>query len=617
MLKISPILRLYRSNSSSIIQRCTQIQMISTRNLTSGDNHHDYLSPYVQLPYSYAFGRSQGNVIYKTLGQLMDERAEKDSGRPFIVSHHENIKKYFGEFYEEINHLVMAMHDHLNIRRGDVVGIWSSNVYDWIVIQYACLRLGAILCTANPFYQSHELDYAIRKGEMKALFMPGKQSKQNEVNDFFKIIRETLRNKSENEELPLHLKNIITIDGERYDENDFPSNLQIKTFELYKLKQYKAELDRSIIEAVLPDDPAKIVFTSGTTGRPKGACLSHFTLANNVSLIMRQFEINGEANCCLPLPFFHSFAGVLGNLMPLAFPESQIVIPFLKYNLRDFVECIQKHNVTFLFATPTLAIDLFNYVSRKNHQLPTLKAVLAGGAAVPEETVYQFKATVPSCTDFRIGYGATETGPGLSGNRTDSSDVDKAQTVGQPIDFVEVKIVNPETKHLVKIGETGELHTRGHHVMISYWKEPEKTAKVLQNGWYNTEDLATMDERGYIKIVGRTKEMVIVGGENVYPREIEEVLHMLPSIEIASVVGVPDERRGEELCAWIKYREGVPEQSHEELQEFCKQKLAYFKVPKYFLTVDDFPMTPTRKQQKYLMRDISVEKLKLKKSTKK
>ncbi|XP_027204187.2 LOW QUALITY PROTEIN: putative acyl-CoA synthetase YngI [Dermatophagoides pteronyssinus] len=608
MIKISPIISLYRFNSS-IVQRCRPKQIIS-RHLSTKD--HSYLSPYVQLPYSYAFGRSEGNVIYKTLGQLMDERAEKDSGRPFIVSHHENLKKYYGDFYEEINHLAMAMHDILGIKRGDVVGIWSGNVYDWIVIQYACLRLGAILCTANPFYQSFELDYAIRKGEMKALFMPGKQSRQDYVNNYAKIIRETLSNKFENEGLPLYLKNIISIDGERYEENDFPSILQIKTFELNKLKQFKKEMDRSLIEAVMPDDPAKIVFTSGTTGKPKGACLSHFTLANNVSIVMKQFDVIGEANCCLPLPFFHSFAGVLGNLMPLAFPESQIVIPFLKYNLREFVESIQKHNVSFLFATPTLAIDLFNYVARKNYQLPTLKAVLAGGAAVPEETVYQFKATIPSCTDFRIGYGATETGPGLTGNRVDTSDADKAQTVGQPLDFIEVKIVDQTTNKLVKIGETGEIHTRGHNVMIGYWKEPEKTAKVLQNGWYNTEDLGTMDERGYIKIVGRSKELIIVGGENVYPREIEEVLHMLPSIEIASVVGVPDERRGEELCAWIKYRENVPQESHEQIREFCKGKLAYFKVPKYFLTVDDFPMTPTRKHQKFIMQKMSIEKLKLK-----
>lgn len=588
----------------------TTKRLLNLSSVNYADKFSPLLPPFVEKPYSYAIGRSTTPLRYKTIGQLFDERLESEDGKPTIISHYEGIKKNFTDLHNDVSNLAKSLHEHLHLKRGDVVGLWYCNSYDWILVQYACARLGLILCTLNPYYQVNELNYALRKADIKALFMPGKNSKQEIINKFSKIINLTLNTKDEDPTLALKLENIISLDGDMIEPSDLPSNRKIKCFHLDKLRQTKGELDSSIIKQVSPDDPALIVYTSGTTGKPKGACLSHFSITNNVRICATRIQISNDSILCLPLPFFHVFAGLLGNLCIL-FNRAQIVIPCLKYNVGQVAEAINVNKVTHMYATPTLAMDLLNYLRNKDIKTPTLKGIFAGGASVPVEIVHQILEYIPSCEYVRIGYGATESGPAATICTPDCSLQESSETVGSPQDYIEVKLVDPQTKNVVKLGETGELHTRGAHIMLGYWKEKEKTESVLDSaGWYNTEDLAVMNEKGLIKIIGRTKEMIIVGGENVYPTEVEEFLYMHPAIETVHVIGIPDARRGEEVCAWVRLHKNS-KLTEDELKDFCKDKITYFKIPKYVLFVDEFPLTPTGKAQKFLMRQMTIEKLKL------
>ncbi|KAI2798943.1 Acyl-CoA synthetase member 2 mitochondrial [Blomia tropicalis] len=613
--------QLYRKSllpSINIIKNGSKLT-IGIRQICSTTTKYDHVKPFVSKPYSYAFGRSEDNLVYKTAANLLEERSASETGRPMLISHHEGIKRTFSEINDDVNRIAKAMHEDLGLKHGDVVGLWSCNTYNWICIQYACSKLGVVLCTINPYYQIKELDYVLRKADIKALFMPGKDSEQRVVNNFAKIIGQTLKdddvNRGDQEEIIL--KHIISIDGSPYEQSDLPSKQPIQSHTLDKLKQRTGLLDKSITELITPDDPAIIMFTSGTTGKPKGAYLSHFTIVNDAILTSKSMgSANDMMSCCVPLPFFHSFAGVLGNITMAALPN-QVVIPCMKYDVAQVVDSMKVNDVTHILATPTLAIDLLDYIKKNNVQLPKLKSLLAGGASVPIETAQQFVKTVPSCVDFRIGYGATETGPCATTCQMHHTFEQRTETVGTPLDFVEVKIVDPETNSVVPLGQCGEILTRGFHVMLGYWKDPVKTKEVLDSaGWYNTGDLGTMDEDGFLKIVGRTKEMIIVGGENVYPRELEEILHTHPAISDVHVIGIPDPRKGEEVCAWVRLHDpSKPNVTEDELKKFCSEQMAYFKVPKHFLFVDSFPITTTGKAQKFIMREITCKKLNLKENS--
>ncbi len=412
-----------------------------------------------------------------------------------------------------------------------------------ITIQYACARVGVILCTINPYYQTGELMYALKKGDVKALFMPGSSSPQEVVNKFGKVLADGLEHdktiKVAEGEDQLLLEHIITMDGEAYSSLPL-TKLPLKVHRLDKLKTGKssADLDASITGLVSPDDPAIIMYTSGTTGKAKGAFLSHFTMLNNARLANIGFKREyDEISYCVPLPFFHSFAASFGCIA-MTVSDFKLVTPCLRYNTAQVVEAVQKHRTTHITVTPTLAIDLMNYVKRTGSgaEMPSLKCVRSGGAPMPIEVVKQFLNTVPSVTDFRIGYGSTELGPASTHSRSWYTLEQRIDTVGTPCDFVEIKIVDPVTRKITKLGEPGEICSRGYNNMIGYWKDPVKTAEVLdQAGWYYTGDLGTLNENGFLKVVGRTKEMIIVGGENVYPREIEELLHRFPGVGTASV----------------------------------------------------------------------------------
>ncbi|KAI2798061.1 Acyl-CoA synthetase member 2 mitochondrial [Blomia tropicalis] len=589
------------------------IRTVTNRPLVNPLNYNNEPTVYVEKPFSYSYGRSKYELIYKTLGDILDEQIENDSGKPIVISHHEGIQRTFTQMGEDVNRIMNAMVQDLGLVHGDVIGLWSCNTYDWIAIQLACARLGVILCTINPYYLSSELEYALRRADIKALFMPGSKSIQEQVNKYGKVIGKTLQSEDEAQIEPIQLRHIIAIDGEAYSDDILGNRRdKIQIHSLSKLKQNNStDIDRSLTKLVQPDDPSMIMFTSGTTGKPKGAYLSQFAMINNSRLSARSFADKTDQlpTVVCPLPFFHAFAATVCCLSMTIRPI-QLVIPYLRHNIKQMVEAINEHNCTHLAATPTLIIDMLDHIRKNRIEVPSLQTVMAGGASMPVETVHQFVKAVPSVTNFRIGYGATELGPVSTGSRPWYTFEQRTETIGTPIDFVEIKLINPETKRIVRLGETGEILSRGFNNMIGYWKEPEKTNEAIDHaGWYSTGDLGVMDEEGFVKIIGRTKELIIVGGENVYPREIEELLHTHPSIMDAHVIGVPDPRKGEEVCAWIKLSSPDTKLTEDELKDFCKDKLSYFKIPKYFLFVDSFPTTSVGKAKKYVMREITIKKL--------
>ncbi|KAI1301332.1 Medium-chain acyl-CoA ligase ACSF2, mitochondrial [Halotydeus destructor] len=579
------------------------VRLIATSRCSCSENSQENIPAHVQLPYSYAFGRSQRTLNYETLSDVLEHQSQTNGSKVALVSHHEHRTVTFSELSDNVNQVVRVLL-HLGVKHGDVIALWSCNTYRYSSVQFACARLGAILCTLNPVYKVKELDYALRKSRAKVLFMPGKNSEQNPMNNYHEIIH----NQQLHESLSSSsLEHIIYLDDEAPNK--------IGKFDSHSLPELQSAQSSGPVDChVDPSDPAMIMFTSGTTGNPKGACLSHFTLVNNARLTGEKMGFLGcsDTVVCSPLPLFHAMANVMAGIVSVVF-GSTMVLNGMKFTPRSVVESIVKNNCTHVLMTPTMIIDMLNYIEKHNVKLTSLEGILAGGAQVPVDVAARASKVIPSLEDVRIGYGATELGPVVSACEKDSSAAKKLETVGTPLDFVEVKLINPSDGKLVKIGEHGELLARGHNVMLGYWEDEVKTREAIDKaGWYHTGDMATMDEEGYIKIVGRTKEMIIRGGENIYPKEVEEFLHEHPEILCAFVVGVPDERMGEECCAWVQLRNPETKLTQEDVKSFLKDRISYFKIPKYVLFVEDFPLTSTGKAQKFIMREKSCEILGLK-----
>ncbi|CAG2102903.1 unnamed protein product [Medioppia subpectinata] len=432
------------------------------------------------------------------------------------------------------------------------------------------------------------------------LFMPGSDSKQGAVNNFAKVFDQVLSESNKQNGDKLLIEKVIIMDGDKYKLDNL-NKLNIPEYLLSDLIANDGIIEQNVLDEVTSDDPAIIMFTSGTTGKPKGAYLTHFTLGNNALIVANSYDLDhDEKSLCLPLPFFHTF-GLLGNLGMCATPY-KLVIPNCKYNVKQMVESMARNECSYLYGTPTMIIDTVNYLESNKLKLPSLRGLIAGGSPMPKEVAYRVQKVIPSCTDVRVAWGATEAGCSGSLSRQSDSLYNRIETVGRPIDHMETKIVNQATRQITKIGEPGEIESRGHNQMIGYWRNPKSTHDAIDASGC---DLAVMTEEGFIKIIGRTKEMIIRGGENIYPREVEELLHSHPAIRDAYVCGVPDDRMGEELCAWIQVKDAAVKPTESEVKEFCKQKIAHFKVPRYVLFVDSFPLTPAGKVKKFVMREES------------
>ena len=531
---------------------------------------------------SYASGVSSVPLIGETIGDNLRRTARRVPQRDALVSCEQGLRWTYAEFDAAVDRLATGLLAR-GVRKGDRVGLWSPNRWEWVLTQYATARIGAVLVNVNPAYRTHELAYALRQSGTSLLFA----ARSFKTSDYAAMVAQVRGELS-------GLREVVFFD-------DDPA------WEELIATPADAEAVAARAAALSFDDPIDIQYTSGTTGAPKGATLSHHNLLNNGFFVGELIDYSEQDRICLPVPFYHCFGMVMGNLAATSHGAC-MVIPAAGFDPAATLRAVAQERCTSLYGVPTMFIAELADPSFADHDLSSLRTGIMAGSPCPIEVMKQVIEKM-HMREVSICYGMTETSPVSTQTRTDDPLELRVGSVGRVGPHVEVKVVDPETGLVVERGRTGELCTRGYSVMLGYWGEPEKTAEAIDAaGWMHTGDLATMDDGGYVAIVGRIKDMVIRGGENVYPRELEELLHLHEDVLDVQVVGIPDEKYGEELCAWIRLREGA-ELETEQVRAFCRERVAHYKVPRYVLFVDEFPMTVTGKVQKYKMREATIERL--------
>lgn len=579
--------------------------------------------PHVDETLSYVYGRSTKELKYCTLAPMIEAMSKREPHSTAVVVYDEGVNKSFKELDADINRLVNGMVKNLNLKRGDKVGVFSYNTYQFLLIQLACNKLGIIFNPINPSYKSHEFTYVMGKADVKALFTPGKNSKQSSLNDHWAVVCDESLAKLQSDGMMTNLEKLVILDGD-FDENE----LRLANMEICRWRGVFAnssELDADVqkrISEVSSDDIFGIYYTSGTTGFPKGAAITQFNVINNTALSCeRVFNQRGPSfkamrpNVCLPIPLFHEFAGVLGVIQPFI-DGGSVVLPGLRYNIQSVIESITRFKCNAIFLTPTILIDILGYVERNKLTNFPLRSILVAGSPVMSELVHKTHKILPDLEELRIGYGSSENGV-IASIQTSQEPVEtRPYTVGPPLDFTEIKIADTNTGETTLLGQSGEVQTRGFNTMLCYYKDPDKTSEVITSSrWYKTGDLGIIDKNGSLQIVGRIKDLIIKGGENIYPKEVETVLHEHKAIEDAHVIGVPDKRFGEEVCVWVKLKKSKGSTSEDEIRkdiiDFCKKRLTYFKVPKHVIIVEEFPMTPVKKIKKFEMRAQTIKMLNL------
>ena len=554
---------------------------------------------------SYASGASDRPLLGNTIGQVFDNIANKFPDREALISVHQNTRFTYAELAIKVNELAKAFIS-AGLKKGDRVGIWSSNNAEWLLTQYAAAKAGVILVTINPAYRSHELEYVLGQSGCKGLVFQN-QFKTSDyeamICEIMPEIKDALQGKLKSNKF----KNLTTVIS--------MTSSEIKG--IYNWKDF-ITLGKGIDDRKLQDrtdnqdidDAINIQYTSGTTGFPKGATLSHHNILNNGYFTGVTMNFTEKDRLVVPVPLYHCFGMVLANLACLTHGACAIY-PSEGFEPDAALKAVQDEKATALYGVPTMFIAELALPDFEEYNLKTLRTGLMAGSPCPIETMKQV-VELMHMKDVEIAYGMTETSPVSFQTKIDSPMEKRVSTVGSVHPHVQVKIIDSESGKTCPVGETGELCTRGYSVMLGYWENPEGTANAIDsNGWMHTGDSAVMDEDGYVNIVGRIKDMIVRGGENVYPVEIEDYLMAHEDIEAVQVTGVPDPKYGEEIIAWISLKEGK-KPSEEDIKEFCKGKIAHYKVPRYIRFGDDFPMTVTGKVQKYKMREISIEELGLK-----
>ncbi|WP_277676023.1 AMP-binding protein [Saccharopolyspora rectivirgula] len=529
---------------------------------------------------SYASGVSDVPLLGDTIGVNLDRTAARFPDREALVECATGRRWTYREFVAEVDKLAIGLLE-AGIGKGDRVGIWSPNRAEWTFIQYATAKIGAILVNINPAYREHELEFALNQSGVKMLV----SAEKFKTSDY-----------------------VGMIDNVRSRCPQLERVLVLGTPEWTALFDNSGDRDRlSEVQAQLSaDDPINIQYTSGTTGFPKGATLSHHNILNNGFFVGERCRYTEQDRVCIPVPFYHCFGMVMGNLACTSHGAT-MVIPSEGFDPAAALAAVSAERCTSLYGVPTMFIAELALPDFDDYDLSSLRTCIMAGSPCPAEVMKQVIDRM-GMTEVTICYGMTETSPVSTQTRADDSPERRVSTVGKVGPHLEVKIIDPETGLTVPRNTPGELCTRGYSVMLGYWNQPDKTAEVIdQARWMHTGDLAVMDEEGYVSITGRIKDMVIRGGENIYPREIEEFLYTHPDILDAQVIGVPDERYGEELMAWVRLREGAPPMTAESLREFCTGKLAHYKIPRYVHVVDEFPMTVTGKVRKVEMREMAKE----------
>ncbi|WP_426481839.1 AMP-binding protein [Chryseobacterium sp. R2ACT005] len=535
------------------------------------------------MPLSYVYGTSEVPLLGQTIGANLKSTVEKYPHQEALVCVHQNYRATYQEFYNQTTAVAKALL-LLGAKSGDRIGIWSSNRYEWVLLQYATARIGTILVNINPAYRTHELTYVLNQSEVRFIFssLSYKSSNYKEMVEYAKEVCPTLEHEI------------------FFDENweAFVNNGQ----------DISDEVLHSFEEHVQFDDPVNIQYTSGTTGFPKGVTLSHHNILNNGYFIGIRLKYTEKDRVCIPVPFYHCFGMVIGNICCTAHGAC-MVIPNDSFDPEITLKAVSDEKCTSLYGVPTMFIAELAVKDFNTYDFSSLRTGVMAGSVCPPEIMKKVESLM-NIKEMSICYGMTETSPVSTQTLIGTPLEKQVSTVGTVQDHLEIKIVD-ENGRTLKRGEHGELCTRGYSVMLKYWNDPENTKKVLDDArWMHTGDMAVMDKDGYITISGRIKDLIIRGGENISPKEIEDFLYTYTNILDVQIIGVPSERFGEEVMAWVKVRKGFTI-TEEELQEYCKGRIAHYKVPKYWKFVDEFPMTISGKIRKVEMREISMKELEL------
>ncbi len=553
---------------------------------------------------SYAHGVSAEPLIGKTIGHFFDEIVSRYPEREAVVVVHQEVRWTYRQLRGAVDECARALLA-IGLRPGDRVGIWSPNRAEWLVTQLATAKMGAILVNINPAYRLHELAYALNQSGCKLLITADQFKKSNFREMLYALapeLKESLPGRLHAQQLP-GLRTVVCL-------SEAPGAGMYSWAQLLSRAGEVAPDDLQRIQDGLDfDDPINIQYTSGTTGRPKGATLSHHNILNNAFFVAEIMHLSERDRLIVPVPLYHCFGMVLGNLGALTHGAA-IIYPSEGFEAGAVLRAVHQERATALYGVPTMFIAELEHADFADYDFSSLRTGIMAGASCPVEVMKKVKTRL-HMTEVQIAYGMTETSPVSTQTRMGAPLAKQVGSVGQVHPHLEIKIIDPETGRLLPRGEKGELCTRGYSVMLGYWNNPEKTREAIDEaGWMHSGDLATMDGEGYVNIVGRIKDMIIRGGENIYPREIEEFLFTHPKISEVQVIGVPDEKYGEEVMAWIKLHEGETA-TEEEIVEFCRGKIAHFKIPRYYKFTDDFPMTVTGKIRKVEMRRKSIEELNL------
>ncbi len=536
-----------------------------------------------QIESSYASGASSVSLLGETIGANLERTVARFGDRDALVSVHQNLRYTYNEFNEQVDLVARGLLSY-GLQVGDRLGIWSPNCAEWTFVQYATAKIGVVLVNINPAYRTHELSYVLNQSGCRVLVA----ATAFKTSDYVAMV-ESVRPQVHG------LERTIFLDSDDWEALLAAAHLT------------PPETLSSTMGTLQFDDPINIQYTSGTTGFPKGATLSHHNILNNGYFVGEGVKYTEHDRICIPVPLYHCFGMVMGNLGATTHGAC-MVYPDAAFDPIATLKAVQDERCTSLYGVPTMFIAELAVANFEQYDLSHLRTGIMAGSPCPVEVMKQVQQRM-GAEEMGICYGMTETSPVSTQTATDDSIDRRCGTVGRVMPHIEVKIIDQKTGRLVERGGTGEFCTRGYSVMLQYWENPEKTAEAIDSaGWMHTGDLAVMDSEGYVNIVGRIKDLIIRGGENVYPRELEEFLYTHPAIVDVQVIGVPDARYGEEIMAWIKCKDGASATA-EEIKDFCRGTIAHYKVPRYVKFVDDFPMTVTGKVRKIEMREVSIIEL--------
>lgn len=552
---------------------------------------------------SYTSGTSEKPLLTMTIGDMFDNTARRYPDNDALIVLHQNIRWTYKELHNQVNLCARAFLAS-GINRGDRVAIWSPNRYEWTLTQFATAKIGAILVNINPAYRTHELEYALNQSEARYLVTADSFKASNYRGMLYELAPELkicTQGELDSQKLPL-LKGVINLDDRQHPGmwrwRDFMALAENVPQEILAAAQSELQFN----------DAINIQYTSGTTGFPKGATLSHYNILNNGYFVAESMGFTEQDRLVIPVPLYHCFGMVMGNLGCVTH-GSTMIYPDEGFDPGSVLRAIHQERATALYGVPTMFIAELGHADFDNMDLSSLRTGIMAGSLCPTEVMKQVINKM-NMKEVQIAYGMTETSPVSTQTGATDSLEKRVSTVGRTQPHLESKIIDPSNGRTLPRGVVGELCTRGYSVMLKYWNNDKGTAKAIDEaGWMHTEDLASMDNEGYIQIVGRIKDMVIRGGENIYPKEVEEFLYTHPSVAEVQVTGIPDKKFGEELIAWIKLQPNTEKISDEALREFCKGKITHFKIPRHFKFVDCFPMTVTGKIQKFKMREISIKEL--------